>query len=374
MKLERYFVPQDVVAYAERKSSRGRKKSISTQGYGCPNPECDYHGQSDEKVHALVGDGKRGIDKDIQYFKCQWCQCAFSSRKNTPLHYLKTKEKEVEMVLWFLVEGVDISLMVRYTGRSEATISRWLMRMGQHSQALHNHYFQQLVLRVVQMDELYAKVRTGVKWLWLAIDAKTKIIPALHLGDRKQEDAHALVHDLHLRLAEETVPTFTTDGLRGYFYALTAHFGTWFRPEGARSDHWAVSEDLHYGQLVKRTRRRKLVFTITRMLAGSRTLFYQLLQAEGFAPNIHTAFIERVNLTLRRSVAPLMRKTWSLAQSPEHLQLHLEWWRTYYHFVRPHQALSGSFPQTPAIAAGITDRLWSVADILHHPLFSLPQT
>lgn len=374
VRLERHVVAKDVIPWSERKSSRGRKKRVPTKGYGCPDPSCEYYGITDESIHAVVADGKRGLKKEIQYLKCQWCGCSFSSRKNTPLYYLKSSESQVKMVLWFLAEGVDISVMVRYTGRSEATITRWLMRMGSHSQALHNRYLHHLVLKVVQLDELYAKVRTGVQWLWLAIDAESKLIPSLHLGGRKQEDGFALVHDLHLRLEEETVPTFTSDGLRHYFYALNAHFGYWFRPERARTDHWAVSDALHYGQLVKRTKRRRLVYTITRMMTGKRSALYQVLVAQGFAPNIQTAYIERVNLSIRRGVAPLMRKTWSLTQSPEHLLLHVEWWRAYYHFVRPHQSLGSPRrnPQTPAMAADITDRVWSVSDILHHPLYPLP--
>ncbi len=105
---------------------------------------------------------------------------------------------------------------------------RRLQRMGNHSILLHNRYFHALALTFVQLDELYARVRTGVHWLWLAIDPVTKTIPSLHLGGRNQEDAHALLHDLRLRLDENSVPAFTSDGLRSYFYANTTHFGYWF--------------------------------------------------------------------------------------------------------------------------------------------------
>ena len=74
-------------------------------------------------------------------------------------------------------------------------------------------------MALIQMDELYAKVR-GIKearWLWLAIDPVSKVIPSLHLGGRKSGDAYALLHDLEARLEADCVPAFTTDGLRGYF-------------------------------------------------------------------------------------------------------------------------------------------------------------
>jgi transposase-like protein len=377
LSLESRPVQREVEPYAERKSTRGRKKETSTAGFACLNPLCDFFGITDDQVHALVGNGKRGIKGDIQHFRCQWCRTDFSSRRNTPLYYLKTAPDRIEMVLWLMAEGVDISVMVRYTGHAESTISRWLQRMGAHSTLLHNRYFQGLVLNFVQLDELYAKVRTGIQWLWLAIDPVTKIIPSLHLGGRKQEDAYALLHDLHLRLHDDCVPAFTSDGLRSYFYAITAHFGYWFRPERARTDHWHVTDDLLYGQLIKRKQSYRLTFTITRMLWGSRKAFYQLLTAQGFHTTIQTAFIERVNLTIRRGVAPLMRKTWSLAQSPQHLLLHTQWWRTYYHFVRPHDSLQlpvpglprARFLRTPAMAAGVTEHLWSVGTILKKPLY-----
>jgi IS1 family transposase len=377
LSLESRPVQREVEPYSKRKSTQGRKKEIPSAGFARLNPLCEYFGITDYQVHALVGNGKRGIKGGIQHFRCQWCRTDFSCRRNTPLYYLKTSPDRIEIVLWLMAEGVDISVMVRYTGHAESTISRWLQRMGNHSILLHNRYFQGLVLTFVQLDELYAKVRTGVKWLWLAIDPMTKIIPSLHLGGRKQEDAYALLHDLHLRLDENCVPAFTSDGLRGYFYAITAHFGYWYRPQRARTDHWHVADNLLYGQLVKCKRGYRLNFTLTRMLWGSRQVFYQLLSDHGFRTNIQTAFIERVNLTVRRGVAPLMRITWSLAQSPDHLRLHCQWWRTFYHFVRPHDSLQRRVPglpkarilRSPAMAAGVTDRLWSVGTILKMPLY-----
>jgi len=115
------------------------------------------------------------------------------------------------------------------------------------------------------------------------------------------------------------------------------------------------------------------------MLWGKRKDLNYLLQQQGFAPLIQTAFIERVNLTIRRGVAPLMRKTWSLAQHPEHLLLHLEWWRVYYHFIRPHESLTVPVPglrkfrpRSPALAANLTPKLWSVQEVLKLPLRPAP--
>lgn len=375
--LEKVHVKRDVRPWREVKSKRGRKKQYATQGWACLNRTCAYYGIMDETIHALVRHTSRGKDRDIPYLRCQCCQTVFTSRKGTPLYTLKAKAGQVELVLWFLVEGVDMAVMVRYTGRTEATIARWLERMGTHSQGWHNVLFRGLTLSLVQMDELYAKVKDSeqARWLWLVIDPVTKVIPTLHLGGRKSIDAYAVAHDLKERLIPDCVPGVMTDGLWMYFYALTAHFGYWFRPKRARTDHWQPDERLNHAQLVKRTVRRCLKYTVRRMAWGKRAALFAVLQANGFRRVIQTAFIERLNLTFRQGIAGLARDTWSL-MGESHLLLHAEWFRLYYHLARPHESLREPVPgfkrkyraRTPAMAAGITDRVLTVGDILRMPL------
>ena len=254
------------------------------------------------------------------------------------LYYLKTNADRIEFSLWFLAEGIDRSVLVRYSGHVDATLTRWLMRAGRQGLNLHNTYFQQLNIAIIQMDELYANVRNTQKsaWVWLAIDPISKALPAVQVGGRKTVDAYALGHDLKMRLQADCVPAFLTDGLRGYFYTITAHFSEMFRPKRARKDHWRPHANLLHGQLIKRKKNRKLKYTLTRMTVGERRRLYAVLRQNGFRSIIQTAFIERVNLTIRQRVALLTRRTWSTAKSEEHLYLHLEWWRCYYHFMRPH--------------------------------------
>ncbi len=376
LRLETPHLNRDVTPWCEVKSRCGRKKQYPTAGYACLNPACQYYGITDER-HALVRHTLRGKDKDIPYLRCQCCKQVFTTRKGTPLYYLKTKPERVEMVLWFLVEGVDVAVLVRYTGHKDATIARWLARMGEHSHQLHNVFFRGLMLAIVQLDELYAKVRDSEQaaWLWLAIDPVTKIIPSLHLGGRKSVEAYAVTHDLKERLAPECVPAFLTDGLWSYFYAITAHFGYWFRPRRARTDHWSPADNLQHGQLVKRKQGRTLKYAVQRMAWGSRHALGNILAAHGFSRLIQTAYIERVNLTFRQCIAGLQRQTWSALSTPQLLH-HAEWFRLYYHLARPHESLRAPVPglrgkyraRTPAMAAGLTDRVLTVGDILHMPL------
>jgi transposase-like protein/IS1 family transposase len=364
----------DVVPSRETKSPCGRRKILNTAGHACPNLACAYFAVTDEVLHAVVGNGKRGQRQDIQSWKCQACQKKFTSRLHTPLYRLKTAPEKVTLVLMLLANGCDLSVLVRCTPHAEATVTRWLERMGAHSQRLHGQMFQKLIFPLLQLDELHVRVRReGVQWLWVALDPVTKVIPTLHLGLRTTEAAMHFVHQLVQVLAPGCAPAFTTDGLRAYFYALTAHFGQWVQAPGRRKAHWQVSDTLLHGQLVKRKGRIK--FAVMRMAWGTRAALSAVLDAHGFKALIQTAFVERVNLTLRRGVAPLMRKTWAYAQTRVHLHLHVEWWRAYYHFVRPHESLGQKVaglrrqrPRSPGMAAGLTARLWTVGELLRLPL------
>lgn len=185
----------------------------------------------------------------------------------------------------------------------------------------------------LQLDEIRTRLRKRVHgvWLWLALDPISKLIPVLHLGARTQDAAHIVVHELRQRLAPDCLPVFTSDGLNQYFYALTAHFGQWVDGVGRQARYWQVAAGLLYGQVKKRYRRRRLIGVTYVLRCGTRTALRAALQGLGLSGRLNTAFIERLNLTVRQSVAALIRRTWSTMQEAPQLLLHLEWWRAYYH-------------------------------------------
>jgi transposase-like protein/IS1 family transposase len=380
--------PAPVRPWSEVKSRRGAPKRVNTEGFACPNPQCPYFGITDGHVHALVGDGKHGQAEQIQTFRCQACHTTFSARRNTPLYRLKTPSQQVAVVLSALAEGLDASAAERVFGFRQATIMRWLTRAGGHAHTLHERFFCHLHLPHLQLDELRTRLRshTRVLWLWLVIDPRTKILPVLQLGPRTQHMAHRVIHSLRQRLAPGCIPLFTSDGLNLYFYALTAHFGQWltFCCRGHHVRRWQVEPRLIYGQVKKSYRRRKLVRVWQVMRLGTADDLKVVLQGLGFSGRLNTAFIERVNLTVRHAIAALARRTWATAQQSPHLLANLEWWRAYYHFVRPHEGVRVSFVQprerggnrlaqryrqrTPAMAAGRTKRRWTTREVLSCPL------
>jgi len=153
---------------------------------------------------------------------------------------------------------------------------------------------------------------------------------------------------------------------------------------GRKVRQWQVDPSLIYGQVKKSYRRRKLVRVLHVMRLGTEDALKVALLGLGLSGRLNTAFIERVNLTVRHGVAALARRSWATAQQSPHLLAHLEWWRAYYHFVRPHRALRVALVQprarggklvaqryrqrTPAMAAGRTTRRWSACEVLSWPL------
>jgi hypothetical protein len=193
-----------------------------------------------------------------------------------------------------------------------------------------------------------------------------------------------LVSGIDCMMAAGCMPVFSSDGLRLYFYALTAHFGEWVREEGDKRSIWRVSCELLYGQVRKIQRRRRLVRVEHNMMWGEMEKLKERLRGMGLSGRINTAFVERINLSIRQGVSFLVRRTWGTAQWTPELELHLEWWRGYYHFSRYHQSLRVRFTtplprkgrqqprryrsRTPAMAAGLTDHRWSVLELISYPL------
>jgi IS1 family transposase len=361
--------PQPTVRpWREGRSRRGAPRRIATAGDACRRPGCPYVGITDAAIHALVADGRHGRSDRIQDFRCEACGSKVSARWGTALHHLKTPPSRIGEVLSALAEGLDIGAAVRVFGHSETTITRWRDRAARQAERVHHHFLHELHLPQLQLDEIRARLRPRerVTWLWLALDPATKLIPAFALGPRTQQTAHTLVHALRALLASGCIPLVTTDGLRPYYYALTAHFGRWI--SAGRRRRWVVDPALLHGQVHKRYQRRRLVRIRYQMASGTHRVLQAALCRQGWSGKIQTAFVERLNLTARQSVAALTRRTWATAWTGVGLQRQVAWWRGYYHFVRPHRSLrQHGRARTPAMAAGLTTRRWRACELLGYP-------
>ena len=167
---------------------------------------------------------------------------------------------------------MDGSALERVFGIREGTLRTWLTRAGLQAGKEHRHFFHHLILHHIQLDELWlwANVcqRSHAVWVWAVVEASSKLVPVLRLGPRTMDLAYSVVHDLRQILQPGCIPIFTSDGLKLCFYALTAHFGRWQLPEGARKPVWEIASTFLYAQLKKIHRRRRLVQVERRELCG----------------------------------------------------------------------------------------------------------
>ena len=397
----------DVIPYPLVKSNRGRKKQYSTAGFACPHLDCDYCGITNDTKHALIHYGHHGTQEAIPDLLCQACGRKITSRLMTALYRLRTPSAKISLILNSIVEGMSEEGTARTFNPSDDpphlqsnTIRRWIARAAKHSQALHAILFTRLSLPILQLDELRAILRAPntlsslaessrvfdqtITWVWTAMCPITKIMPTLHVGPRSQDMAHTVLHELALRINPDIPPLFLTDGLQAYFYAITAHFGAGL-PTGANQPmpqtpafFFKSNPDILYAQIRKYRVRRKITRIETVAMIGFLPAVQKRLQKYGFTGVPNTAFVERLNNTIRADLAALARKAQALARSPQHLHQLLMTWRAYYHFIRPHSSLrlpKSKQPnprlrqRTPAMAAGIIDSRWSFLCFLRTPAF-----
>jgi hypothetical protein len=152
----------------------------------------------------------------------------------------------------------------------------------------------------------------------VAIDPVSKLLLSLDAGDRTLVMAQRLVHQVVQVLAPDCVPLFMTDGLKDYAMALLTHVGQWVQSSRQQTrgpvpkPRWMPLPQLLYAQVVKSYRRRRVVRVRHRVVFGTLAGVNRVLATTGW--QINTAFIERVNLTIRQHVAAVGRRVMTLCK------------------------------------------------------------
>jgi hypothetical protein len=221
----------------------------------------------------------------------------------------------------------------------------------------------------------------------------TKLRLTIDVGDRTLAMAPGVVHQVVQVLAPGCVPLFLTDGFKEYTTALLTHDGHWVQPRRRQAQgpvpkpRWMPLPGLRYAQVVKTGRRRRLVPVCHRVVFGTFEALQQVLATHGW--QINTAFIERANLAMRQHVAAVGRRVSPLGKHEAGLLQQLAFYHVYHHFCLPHASLRQPLPQpeptngngaakrwqprTPAMAAGLTDHVWTLREVLRFRVPPWPQ-
>jgi len=319
----------------------------------------------------------------------------------TVFHGQQAAVELIVRVLAYLAEGLGICATARVFEVALTTVVQWLVEAAEQLRAFSASFLCDLHLEQLQLDEGYAVLREckagemsdeeaikrlerSPSWVWTALDPTSTLLVVVDGGSRTVAMAQRGVHQLVEVLAPGCVPLFLTDGFKEYRTAILAHFGHWRQPErrqdkGPRpKPRWMPLPALLYAQVVKSYRRQRLVGGTHRLVFGTQLAIEQVLAACGWT--INTAFVERLHLDIRQRVAALGRRVTTLCQGEEGLRDQLVWCHVYHNVVFPHASLrqplripepthgSGSAkmwrPCTPAMAAGLTDHVWSLTEVL----------
>jgi len=256
-----------------------------------------------------------------------------------------------------LCEGNSIRAVERMTGISRITVTKLLIELGAACAEYQNEHLVNLPRKRIQCDEIwafcYAKDKNvpahrrnefgvGSVWTWTAIDADTKLVASWTVGTRDAESARMFMLDLASRLRNRI--QLTTDGHKAYLEAVDEAFGG----------------QIDYAMLVKiygeSTNPQKRYSPAS--YGGSRISH---ISGNPDAKHVSTSYVERQNLTVRMHMRRFTRLTNGFSKKLENhiaaVSLHF----MFYNFVHIHQTLR----VTPAMAAGVTDRVWEVSDVVN---------
>lgn len=383
--------------------TRGRRRQVDTTSHFCPHATCSYHGRIGFGNIRANGhpNGRRW-----RQLVCLGCRGYFLETHGTPFHGKQVDPDKLVWALAALAEGLGIRAVARAFEVDPNTVLGWLVDAADHLEAFSRYGLQDVHVEQVQMDELFALL-SAVKdkditeaeaikrpsrsphWVWVAMDPVSKLVLTVDVGERTLAMAQRLVHQLTQVLAPDCAPLFLTDGFREYLTALVTHYGQWMQPERRQAigpkpkARWRPQPTLLYAQVVKSYRRRRLVGVKRRVVFGVRETIESMLAKRGW--KINTAFIERLNLDFRQHVAAIGRRVNTLCKHEAGLRQQLALFHVYHNFVLPHASLrlplplpepihgTGAVkqwqPRTPAMAAGLTEHVWSLREVL---LFRVP--
>jgi IS1 family transposase len=384
-----------------------RPRTVDTSRHFCPHSNCRYRGWLGLGNLRANGHPSGG---PWRQFYCTSCKGYFPEHHGTIFHGKQVAVELLVRVLACLAEGLGIRATARVFEVDPNTVLHWLVEAAEQLRAFSSYFLCDLHVEQLQLDELYAVLRAlkageisddeamkrlerSPSWVWTAMDPTSKLLVVVDVGTRTLAMAQRVVHQLTQALAPDCVPLFVTDGLKDYATALLSHFGQWMQPERRQATgplpkpRWMPLPALLYAQVVKSYRRRRIVGVKHRVVFGTQLAIAQALATCGWT--INTAFVARLNLDIRQRVAAIGRRVNTLCQGEAGLRDQVALFQVYHNFVLPHASLRqpllipqptngrGSAkvgrPCTPAMAAGLTDHVWSLKEVLLYRVPPWPQ-
>jgi transposase-like protein/IS1 family transposase len=301
---------------------------------------------------------KMGKDrKGNQRYRCLTCRKSFSERPARPLGNMQIPLDKALLCLHLLCEGNAVRSVERIVDVDKKTILKLLVQVGEGCERLLAETIKAVPVKDVQADELFTYIRckqatrernkisdpdAGDAYCYIAMEKSSKLVLAWHLGRRNSWDAH----DFIVKLSTATAGTFqlSTDGFNAYPNAIEFALG-------GRVDSGQVIKD--FGSVTGEEARR---YSPPRLIGQEKII----VSGSPDEDRICTSHIERANWTLRGHLRRFTRLSNGFSRKKENLRAALALYFAYFNFCRMHKSIR----MTPAMAAGIARKPWSLGDLL----------
>lgn len=297
-------------------------------------------------------------------FKCCRCQRTFAESRGTLLFNKRYPNWVVVLILTLLAGGCPVQAIVMAFMIDEKTVASWQLEAGQHAQQVQEEKVcvGQLSGEQIQSDEMWVKTQHGVVWMatGMAVFSRLFIWGAVSV-ERKTNLMKQVVQKISQAVKRETPFLWVTDGYGGWEQAIRQLLRNPYYTGKPGRPKLLVWPELHLVQVVKRKSGRCLTGIERRLPIGNWAVAQRLLcQTQTQVGVFNTAYIERLNATFRTWIPALTRRSRTPSRYRPHLVAAMFWTGAVYNFCRLHSTLNA----TPAMAAGLTEEVWSIRELL----------
>jgi transposase-like protein len=341
---------------------------MNPQGVFCANPACADRGATDKgnvKVHS----------HKERRFRCLTCGKTFAASSGTPFFRLHKDQSLFLTVITLLTHGCPLPAIVAAFGLDERTVASWQHKAGTHCASVHQHHLEtkKLDLQHVQADELYAKRQGGRSWMAMAMAVPSRLwLGGVVSPMRNMDLIQELVNMVRLAWLPGTALLICVDGLVSYVGAFWVAFRQKVMSGKRGRPPYRLPEGIWLAQVIKSYSGRRLSDVVRRVLWGSTEQVMGQLEKTKTGKQINTSYIERLNATFRASLAGLTRRGRRLVKDEEVLEKGMYLVGCTYNFCEAHRSLRVEqnkhgkkwLQRTPAMAAGWTDHVWSIRELL----------
>jgi transposase-like protein len=335
---------------------------MNPQAQFCPNVSCHASGR--------VGGGNIVIHSQKQRrYKCKCCGKTFSETHGTSLYRVKKASELFVLVVTLLSHGCPVQAIVVAFELDERTVRSWLHKAGNHAQRVHEEMMSQqmLDLQQVQADEIRVKLQRKVLWMAMALMVSTRLWLGGVISERRDMSLARQLASQIRRIALERPLLLAVDGWKSYVRAFQQAFRIALYTGQRGRPHLQAWPHLLITQVVKHRQGRTLTID-RRIVQGTQALVTHLLIGSQQGGVINTAYIERLNATFRQRLNCLARRTRTLVRTSQTVNAAMFLLGCVYNFCTAHHSLSLTTPTTPAMAAAITDHIWSIHELLYYKI------